>query len=82
MVFPYMDHDLAGLLENHQVRLLTPHIKQYSRQLLQGTHYLHEVRQPSLLASRLATALEALRDRLTSADLAPLLHRMASYTEI
>lgn len=43
MVFPYMDHDLAGLLENAQVRLLPEHIKQYARQLLQGTHYLHEV---------------------------------------
>ncbi|KAM0789445.1 hypothetical protein ACM66B_000268 [Microbotryomycetes sp. NB124-2] len=41
MVFPYMDHDLAGLLENIQVKLLPEHIKQYARQLLFGTEYLH-----------------------------------------
>ncbi|KAK4054262.1 serine/threonine protein kinase, CMGC, CDC2/CDK sub [Microbotryomycetes sp. JL201] len=41
MVFPYMDHDLAGLLENVQVKLLPAHIKQYARQLLFGTAYLH-----------------------------------------
>ncbi|GAA5988174.1 hypothetical protein JCM10908_002094 [Rhodotorula pacifica] len=41
MVFPYMDHDLAGLLENRNVRLETAHIKQYSKQLLEGTAYLH-----------------------------------------
>lgn len=43
MVFPYMDHDLAGLLENRTVRLETAHIKQYSKQLLEGTAYLHRV---------------------------------------
>lgn len=43
MVFPYMDHDLAGLLENRSVRLETAHIKQYSKQLLEGTAYLHRV---------------------------------------
>ncbi|ORY55735.1 kinase-like domain-containing protein [Leucosporidium creatinivorum] len=41
MVFPYMDHDLAGLLENHQVRLVPAQIKQYAMQLLEGTRYLH-----------------------------------------
>ncbi|GAA5847505.1 hypothetical protein JCM9279_000516, partial [Rhodotorula babjevae] len=41
MVFPYMDHDLAGLLENSSVRLEEPHIKQYAKQLLEGTAYLH-----------------------------------------
>ena len=43
MVTPYMDHDLAGLLENPAVRLKVPHIKSYMKQLLQGTAYLHEV---------------------------------------
>jgi serine/threonine-protein kinase BUR1 len=43
MVTPYMDHDLAGLLENPHVRLKVPHIKSYMKQLLQGTAYLHEV---------------------------------------
>ncbi|KAI9488922.1 kinase-like domain-containing protein [Zychaea mexicana] len=41
MVFPYMDHDLAGLLENPSVRLTTPQIKTYVKQLLEGTAYLH-----------------------------------------
>ena len=43
MVTPYMDHDLAGLLENPHVRLKVPHIKSYMKQLLKGTAYLHEV---------------------------------------
>ncbi|KDE03944.1 CMGC/CDK protein kinase [Microbotryum lychnidis-dioicae p1A1 Lamole] len=42
MVFPYMDHDLAGLLENPKVKLEVSHIKQYAKQLLEGTDYLHE----------------------------------------
>lgn len=50
MVFPYMDHDLAGLLENSSVRLEEPHIKQYAKQLLEGTAYLHRVR-PSFPSS-------------------------------
>ncbi|GAA5911878.1 hypothetical protein JCM6882_005227 [Rhodosporidiobolus microsporus] len=41
MVFPYMDHDLAGLLENPRVKLEPGHIKQYAKQLLEGTAYLH-----------------------------------------
>lgn len=43
MVFPYMDHDLAGLLDNPKVRLTPPQIKTYLRQLLEGTAYLHHV---------------------------------------
>ena len=50
MVTPYMDHDLAGLLENPSVRLRVPHIKCYFKQLLQGTAYLHDVLPPNLLA--------------------------------
>ncbi|KAI7899537.1 kinase-like domain-containing protein [Cokeromyces recurvatus] len=41
MVFPYMDHDLAGLLDNPKVRLTQPQIKTYLKQLLEGTAYLH-----------------------------------------
>jgi serine/threonine-protein kinase BUR1 len=43
MVFPYMDHDLAGLLENPSVKLSVPQIKTYLKQLLEGTSYLHHV---------------------------------------
>ncbi|KAG7097601.1 hypothetical protein E1B28_004936 [Marasmius oreades] len=41
MVFPYMDHDLAGLLENERVVLQPSHIKLYMKQLLEGTAYMH-----------------------------------------
>ena len=43
MVFPYMDHDLAGLLENERVQLQPSHIKLYMKQLLEGTEYMHHV---------------------------------------
>ncbi|RPB16067.1 Pkinase-domain-containing protein [Morchella conica CCBAS932] len=42
MVTPYMDHDLAGLLENPDVTFTEPQIKCYMLQLLEGTKYLHE----------------------------------------
>ncbi|KAJ3333339.1 serine/threonine protein kinase, CMGC, CDC2/CDK sub [Blyttiomyces sp. JEL0837] len=41
MVFPYMDHDLTGLLENPNVCFSPPQIKSYMKQLLEGTKYLH-----------------------------------------
>jgi hypothetical protein len=43
MVFPYMDHDLAGLLENPSVKLNQSHVKLYMKQLLEGLEYMHEV---------------------------------------
>jgi serine/threonine-protein kinase BUR1 len=46
MVFPYMDHDLAGLLENDRVKLQPSQIKLYMKQLLEGTEYMHRVRSP------------------------------------
>ena len=48
MVFPYMDHDLAGLLENERVKLQPSQIKLYMKQLLEGTEYMHRVRPLSL----------------------------------
>jgi serine/threonine protein kinase len=44
MAFPYMDHDLAGLLENERVQLTISHIKLYMKQLFEGTEYMHRVR--------------------------------------
>ncbi|EXJ86493.1 CMGC/CDK protein kinase [Capronia epimyces CBS 606.96] len=41
MVTPYMDHDLAGLLENPTVNFTEPQIKCYLKQLLEGCAYLH-----------------------------------------
>lgn len=43
MVFPYLDHDLAGLLENDRVKLNPSQIKLYMKQLLEGTDYMHKV---------------------------------------
>ncbi|TLS25429.1 hypothetical protein PpBr36_07403 [Pyricularia pennisetigena] len=42
MVFPYMDHDLSGLLDNPSVKFTEAHIKCYLIQLLEGLRYLHE----------------------------------------
>ncbi|KAH7104475.1 kinase-like domain-containing protein [Auriculariales sp. MPI-PUGE-AT-0066] len=41
MVFPYMDYDLAGLLENSAAKLTPSMIKFFMFQLLEGTEYLH-----------------------------------------
>ncbi|KAI9346616.1 kinase-like domain-containing protein [Obelidium mucronatum] len=41
MVFPFMDHDLNGLLENPNIRFMPHQIKSYFQQLLRGTDYLH-----------------------------------------
>lgn len=42
MVTPYMEHDLAGLLENKDVEFSDGLVKCYLLQLLEGTKYLHE----------------------------------------
>lgn len=55
MVFPYMDHDLAGLLENDRVQMTPSQIKLYMRQLLEGTAYLHAVRPLPPMCSSLFT---------------------------
>lgn len=44
MVFPFMDHDLTGLLENQSINLTLPQIKCYMKQLLEGISYLHSVK--------------------------------------
>ncbi|KAJ6247097.1 cyclin-dependent kinase c-2 [Anaeramoeba flamelloides] len=42
MVFEYVDHDLAGLIDSPNVRKFTlPQIKCYIKQLLEGLHYCH-----------------------------------------
>lgn len=45
MVFPYMDYDLAGLLENPMTKLQPSMIKFFMLQLLEGTLYMHRVRR-------------------------------------
>lgn len=45
MVTPYMEHDLAGLLENPAVEFTEPQIKCYLMQLLEGLRYLHTVKK-------------------------------------
>lgn len=43
MVFPYMDHDLCGLLANKAFRPTTGIVKLLMRQLLEGLGYIHGV---------------------------------------
>ncbi|XXQ36151.1 Cyclin-dependent kinase 2 like protein [Plasmodiophora brassicae] len=42
VVFPYMEHDLAGLLDNPSCRITPPVIKCYFKQIVTGIEYLHE----------------------------------------
>lgn len=42
MVFPYMDHDMTGLLEGDNIKFSIPQIKCYMKQLLEGIKYLHK----------------------------------------
>lgn len=42
MVFPLMDHDLAGLVSNPAAKFSTPEIKFYMHEILLGLHYLHK----------------------------------------
>lgn len=41
MVFPYMDHDLTGLLERPDFKPPASQIKLYMQQLCQGTAFIH-----------------------------------------
>jgi len=43
MVFPYMDHDLCGLLSNNDFKLNHSTSKLFMRQILQGMDYIHAV---------------------------------------
>uniref|UniRef100_A0A6A7G8S3 Cyclin-dependent kinase C-1 n=1 Tax=Hirondellea gigas TaxID=1518452 RepID=A0A6A7G8S3_9CRUS len=42
MVFEYLDHDLAGIMRNHEVTLQEKHIKYYVRSILEALYYIHE----------------------------------------
>lgn len=42
MVFPFMDHDLTGLLGSESIRFSVPQVKCYMKQLLEGIRYLHK----------------------------------------
>lgn len=42
MVFPYMDHDLSGMLTNPDIHFTEAQIKCYMLQLLDGLRYLHD----------------------------------------
>jgi serine/threonine protein kinase len=43
-VFPLMEHDLAGLIENYAFEFTHPVIKCLLKQMLEGLQYLHIVR--------------------------------------
>ena len=66
MVFPYMDHDLAGLLENERVKLSPSQIKLYMKQLLEGTEYMHRVRFYVHLVLVIPTQNAQFSNRITS----------------
>ena len=61
MVFPDMDHDLAGLLENERVKFSPSQIKLYMKQLIEGTEYMHRVSETPLFHHLVLT-----RRRITS----------------
>jgi serine/threonine protein kinase len=42
MVFEYVDYDLSGILKSSDVVLTPAHVKSFTKQLLEGTHYLHK----------------------------------------
>ncbi|KAI8824370.1 kinase-like domain-containing protein [Fimicolochytrium jonesii] len=44
LIFPYMSHDLYGLLKNAQVTLEPAQIKSFAHQTLEGLSYLHKNR--------------------------------------
>ena len=66
MVFPYMDHDLAGLLENERVKLTPSQIKLYMKQLLEGTEYMHRVGILSVISVSYAGATISAEQHLAS----------------
>jgi serine/threonine-protein kinase BUR1 len=43
MVFPYMDHDLCGLLSNSDFKIHHSVVKLLMKQILQGMDYIHAV---------------------------------------
>jgi len=43
MVFPFMDHDLCGLLGNKNFKLGHSRAKLFMKQLLEGMAYIHAV---------------------------------------
>ena len=43
MVFPFMDHDLCGLLSNRAFKLTASIAKAFMKQLLEGMAYIHAV---------------------------------------
>lgn len=59
MVFEYLEYDLTGILETHEIRLTQDHIKSWAFQLLTGVHYMHmqnilhrDLKAANLLVSR------------------------------
>lgn len=41
MVMEYLEYDLTGIIETPEIKLTQDHIKSWSKQLLQGVHYMH-----------------------------------------
>lgn len=52
MVFPFMDHDLCGLLANTRFKMQAGTAKAFIKQLLEGMAYIHAVSQHLLVSER------------------------------
>jgi serine/threonine protein kinase len=44
MVFPYMHHDLCGLLSNNKFFMTASLAKSFMKQMLEGMAYIHSVK--------------------------------------
>lgn len=69
MVTPYMDHDLAGLLENPSVSFSIAQIKCYMLQLLAGTKYLHDVMSHSLAYFKQVVLIDITQNQILHRDM-------------
>lgn len=63
MVFPYMDHDMCGLLSNSDFKLSHSVAKLLMRQILQGMDYIHAV-SPHLVSASGGTELTRSSEQL------------------
>lgn len=68
MVFPYMDHDLCGLLSNSDFKLNHSVAKLLMRQILQGMDYIHAVCPSLFIFNPLLRIVHSFRFDLTGAD--------------
>jgi hypothetical protein len=59
MVFPFMDHDLCGLLGNQDFKMTHSLAKLLFKQILEGMAYIHAVSEDLLRCSRVELTLRS-----------------------